>query len=88
MQPRSASGPWQRFPPRPVGGNTALTIVRNTGVMEQNVEACEHRWRYFVHVASRSVRVRECVRCRQRMAIAVQIAPLPQAVHAAGRLTA
>jgi len=56
--------------------------------MEQNVEACEHRWRYFVHVASRSVRVRECVRCRQRMAIAVQIAPLPQAVHAAGRLTA
>jgi hypothetical protein len=56
--------------------------------MEQITETCEHRWRYFVHVASRSVRVRECERCRQRMAIPAQIAPLPQLTHPADRLTA
>jgi hypothetical protein len=50
----------------------------NTGVMEVTPGTCEHRWRYFVHVESRAVRVRECERCHRRGVVPTQLSPLPR----------
>jgi len=47
--------------------------------METN---CEHRWRYFIHVVSRSVRVRECERCGRRSLIPTELAPMPRTLPA------
>jgi hypothetical protein len=55
--------------------------------MEQHT-GCEHQWRYFVNVQSRAVRVKECERCGRRMAIPVELAPLPRTRAAAERLSA
>lgn len=38
---------------------------------------CEHQWRYFVHVATRAVRVKECERCGKRCVLPARLAPLP-----------
>jgi hypothetical protein len=46
--------------------------------MDTTYGACEHRWRYFVHVESRAVRVRECERCHRRGVIPTDLAPLPR----------
>jgi hypothetical protein len=39
---------------------------------------CEHRWRYFVHLQSRTIRVRECEHCGKRAIVPVQLEPLPR----------
>lgn len=59
-------------------GNTTLTYVVHDGYMEQQSSSCEHRWRYFVNVESRAVRVRECERCGRRGVIPTQLEPLPR----------
>lgn len=46
--------------------------------MENRHPHCEHRWRYFVHVASRAVRVRECEICGKRGVIPTRVEPLPR----------
>ncbi len=45
--------------------------------METTSRPCEHHWRYFVHVASHSVRVRECERCGRRGVVPTELSPLP-----------
>ena len=37
--------------------------------METQNGTCEHRWRYFVNVQARAIRVRECERCGKRAII-------------------
>ena len=37
--------------------------------MEQQADSCEHRWRYFFDVASRTVKSRICERCHQRSVV-------------------
>lgn len=69
-------------------GNILLTPVCHHAGMEEHTGPCEHRWRYFVHVASRSVRVRECERCGRRSVIPTQLAPLEGSRAARERLTA
>ncbi len=59
-------------------GNTTLTYIVHDGCMEQQSSKCEHRWRYFVNVESRAVRVRECERCGRRAVIPTQLDPLPR----------
>jgi hypothetical protein len=46
--------------------------------MEIKQATCEHRWRYFVHLESRAVRVRECERCGRRGVVPTQLSPLPR----------
>jgi hypothetical protein len=46
--------------------------------METTSGPCEHRWRYFVHVESRAVRVRECERCHRRGVVPTRLSPLPR----------
>lgn len=46
--------------------------------METHPGICEHRWRYFVHLASRSVRVRECEHCGRRSVVPTALSPLPR----------
>ena len=48
------------------------------------VEACEHRWEYFVEVATQKVRTKACVDCGQRRAMPVKAAKR----EAEARLTA
>lgn len=48
-----------------------------SGVMETKVGICEHRWRYFVNVEARAVRVRECEHCGKRGIIPTELEPLP-----------
>lgn len=53
------------------------------------ISGCEHHWRYFVDVRSRSVRVKECERCGRRGVVPMELAPLPRVRHSeAERLTA
>jgi hypothetical protein len=57
--------------------------------MEKLISGCEHRWRYFVDVPSRSVRVKECERCGRRGVVPMELAPMPRVRHGeAQRLTA
>jgi hypothetical protein len=46
--------------------------------METHTASCEHRWRYFVNVESRAVRVRECERCHRRAIVPTRLDPLPR----------
>lgn len=46
--------------------------------MELTVGTCEHRWRYFVNVQARAVRVKECERCGKRAIIPTRLEPLPR----------
>ena len=50
----------------------------NSGGMETKIGGCEHRWRYFVNVQARAVRVRECERCGKRGIIPTMLEPLPR----------
>ena len=34
--------------------------------MKQQSDPCEHRWRYYVNLESRAVRLRQCERCQRR----------------------
>ena len=54
--------------------------------MEQHPGSCEHKWRYFVNVEARAIRVRECERCGRRAVIPTHLEPLPRG--AADRLSA
>lgn len=40
---------------------------------------CEHRWKYFVNVEARAVRIRECEHCGKRAVIPTVLEPLPAA---------
>lgn len=53
-------------------------VMPDDELMEQGHGYCEHRWRYFVHVASRAVRVRECENCGKRGVIPMELSPLPR----------
>jgi hypothetical protein len=46
--------------------------------MEMRNSICEHRWRYFVNVEARAVRVRECEHCGKRGVIPTMLEPLPR----------
>jgi hypothetical protein len=46
--------------------------------METTSGPCEHRWRYFVHMESRAVRLRECERCHRRGVVPTRLSPLPR----------
>jgi hypothetical protein len=50
--------------------------------MDSPIAGCEHRWRYFVNVESRAVRIRECEKCHRRGAVPLKLEPLPRR-HAA-----
>jgi len=54
--------------------------------MKEHEALCEHRWRYFVNVQSRAVRLRQCERCGTRDLVARRAALIPEAV--ADRLSA
>lgn len=56
--------------------------------METTPGTCEHQWRYFVHVASRSVRVRACERCGRRGVVPTDLSPLPRKGVPREKLTA
>ncbi|MEO9256527.1 MAG: hypothetical protein ABI305_13390 [Tepidiformaceae bacterium] len=56
--------------------------------MEQHISRCEHRWRYFVNLESRAVRVRECERCKRRSLIPTHLEPLPRRMPEPAKLTA
>lgn len=45
--------------------------------METKNRICQHSWRYFVHVDSRAVRIRECEHCGRRAVVPTELAPLP-----------
>jgi DNA-directed RNA polymerase subunit M/transcription elongation factor TFIIS len=49
------------------------------------VETCEHTWRYYVDVATKAVRARECERCGARKemtgAAALPVEPARQEVR-------
>ena len=47
--------------------------------MENLSSTCDHRWRYFVDVQSRSVRHRVCERCGLKSGLAL-VAPAAQPV--------
>lgn len=51
--------------------------------MEHPPAACEHRWRYFVHIESRAVRIRQCERCGRRAVVPTRLEPLPRAARGA-----
>ncbi|MGE5596897.1 MAG: hypothetical protein ACM3S1_12800 [Hyphomicrobiales bacterium] len=44
---------------------------------------CEHRWRYFVHIESRAIRIKECERCGWRSVVPTRLEPLPRRTPAA-----
>jgi hypothetical protein len=46
--------------------------------METHARYCEHRWRYFVNLQAKAVRVRECERCGKRGVIPTLLEPLPR----------
>ncbi|GMV84307.1 MAG: hypothetical protein AMXMBFR80_01650 [Dehalococcoidia bacterium] len=46
--------------------------------MELQQRICEHRWRYFVNVEARAIRVRECERCGKRAVVPTRLDPLPR----------
>ena len=46
--------------------------------MHKQPGPCEHRWRYFVNLESRSVKVRECEHCGHRAIVPTELAPLPR----------
>jgi len=46
--------------------------------MEHHFGNCEHRWRYFVDVQARAIRVRECERCGKRAVVPAKLEPLPR----------
>ncbi len=46
--------------------------------MQTPSAACEHRWRYYVNLASKAVRVRECMNCHRRAIIPTRLDPLPR----------
>ncbi|MCK6563865.1 MAG: hypothetical protein L6Q80_03825 [Dehalococcoidia bacterium] len=56
--------------------------------MEDHKGPCEHRWRYFVNVDSRSIRVRECEHCGRRAVVPTQMAPMPRPKYLEPRLSA
>lgn len=58
--------------------------------METQIAGCEHRWRYFVNVESRAVRIRECEKCHRRAAVPLKLEPLPRhrAISTSERLSA
>jgi hypothetical protein len=57
-----------------------MTLIHDSDnrAMETISTGCEHRWRYFVNVASKAVRVRECESCHRRAIIPVHLGPLPR----------
>ncbi|MBE7519853.1 MAG: hypothetical protein HS107_11485 [Thermoflexaceae bacterium] len=66
----------------------ALTLAIDDCLMEDHIGPCEHRWRYFVNVDSRSIRVRECERCGRRAVVPTHLAPLPRPKYLEPRLSA
>ena len=48
----------------------------------KNPSWCEHRWRYFVNLQSKAVRVRECEHCGKRAIIPTNLEPLPRRLSA------
>ena len=56
--------------------------------MELHQGTCEHHWRYFVHVATRAIRAKECERCGRRSVVPAQLEPVPQHRPAETRLSA
>jgi hypothetical protein len=44
--------------------------------MKEHESICEHRWRYFVNVQSKAVRIRVCERCDRRAVVPTVIEPL------------
>ena len=70
---RSAKGsPFSR------AANALFICAGDSHDMETRTGTCEHRWRYFVNVQARAVRVRECERCGKRAVIPTQLEPLPR----------
>jgi hypothetical protein len=61
-----------------VAGNITLISQRDTQDMEQHPGTCEHRWRYFVNVQARAIRVRECEHCGKRTVVPTKLEPLPR----------
>lgn len=59
-------------------GNTAFIPSGEAGDMETTSGTCEHRWRYFVNVQARAIRVRECEHCGRRAVIPTVLEPLPR----------
>ena len=57
--------------------NELFILDANTQNMETHTRYCEHRWRYFVNLAAKAVRVRECERCGKRGIIPTKLDPLP-----------
>lgn len=66
----------------------ALTPACDASLMQEHTGPCEHRWRYFVNVESRSIRVRECEHCGRRAVIPTQLEPMPRLRYAEPRLSA
>ena len=60
------------------GANAAFIFAGDSRAMETQNGTCEHRWRYFVNVQARAIRVRECERCGKRAIIPTQLEPLPR----------
>jgi len=56
--------------------------------MEMQTGPCEHRWRYFVNVQAKAIRIRECERCGKRAIIPTQLEPLPRSAVAERKLSA
>ncbi|MCL4240858.1 MAG: hypothetical protein KJ048_05845 [Dehalococcoidia bacterium] len=54
--------------------------------MAHHPGTCEHRWRYFVNLQARAIRVRECERCGTRGVVPARLEPLPP--RRPGRLSA
>ncbi len=53
--------------------------MQHRGHMEnKNPSWCEHRWRYFVNLQSKAVRVRECEHCGKRAIVPTNLEPLPR----------
>ena len=46
--------------------------------MKEDMAICEHRWRYYVNLASKAVRVRVCERCGRRALVPTHLEPLPR----------
>lgn len=50
--------------------------VPHYGGMQQQPGPCEHRWRYFVNMENRGVRVRQCEHCAHRVVVPTRMEPL------------
>jgi len=48
------------------------------GMKTQLFSSCEHRWRYFVNLQTRAVRIRECEHCGKRAVVPTVLEPLPR----------